>query len=463
MEALRAIKVAILDDDADMRELLRIYLEREGIVSEVFESGKTLIEALQAQDPKLADLDAILSDIMMPEMDGLTFVTRLKEVRPNLPVILVTAHGSLETAIQAMRNGASDYLIKPVKSTELRLAIEFALRTQRLEEDNEALRREIKKNWGFHGMVGKSPDMLQIFELLQRISKTTANILITGESGTGKELVARAIHDLGPRKDKPFVAINCSAIPATLLESELFGHSRGSFTGATQARKGLFEEASEGTLFLDEIGDMELSLQAKLLRAIQERAIKPVGENKYRKIDVQIVFATHRDLLAEIKKGTFREDLYYRIAVIPINLPALRQRKEDIPILAEYFLQKYSAAHSGKANRFSPGAIHKLISYPWPGNVRELENAVERASILSKQNEVLASDIPLFLETEANSESTMLEDLSLQKLCLKDIEKRYIELILHKSHRKEEAARILGIDRKTLYRKQREYGLNLGS
>jgi DNA-binding NtrC family response regulator len=306
-------------------------------------------------------------------------------------------------------------------------------------------------------VIGKSAGMKAVFDLVGRVSAATANILITGESGTGKEMVARAIHQSGPRMNKPFVAINCSAIPETLLESELFGHAKGSFTGAIQRKRGLFEEADGGTLFLDEIGDMNVSLQSKLLRVIQERKVRAVGENIARDVDVRLIAATHKDLKAAIKEGRFREDLYYRLSVIPIVIPPLRHRKEDIPLLAEHFLKKYAATNNAKVKGFTKRAMAKLVGLKWEGNVRELENMVERAVVLCQESLIDEADIP---SPETRNAEEFFGSATTDFPTVSQLEKRYIQLVLEKTGgRKDKAAQILGINRRTLYRKEREYGL----
>jgi two-component system response regulator HydG len=328
---------------------------------------------------------------------------------------------------------------------------------RKLQRDNTALRQEVKRAWSVSGIIGKSPGMKAVFDLVNRVSQATANVLVTGESGTGKEMVARAIHESGPRARKPFVAINCTAIPETLLESELFGHAKGSFTGAIQRKRGLFEEADGGTLFLDEIGDMNVQLQSKLLRVIQEKKVRAVGENMDKSVDVRIVAATHKDLKAAIKDGRFREDLYYRLSVIPIVIPPLRHRKEDIPLLAEHFLKKYAATNNLKVKGFTKRAMGKLVGLRWDGNVRELENVVERAVVLAMNPLIDEADIPS--SSAANAEQFFggaTDDFP----TIDQLEKRYIQVVLEKTAgRKDKAAQILGINRRTLYRKEREYGL----
>jgi two-component system response regulator HydG len=407
------------------------------------------------------EIDVVLSDIRMAEMDGMQFLRTLKTERPEIPVVLITGFGSIDTAIEAMRNGAFHYLVKPFKLAEVSVTVEHAMERRLLTLDNIALRREVKSGWGLSGILGKSTAMKAVFDLVQRVCHSTANVLIHGESGTGKEMVARAIHDLGPRAGKPFVAINCTAIPETLLESELFGHAKGSFTGAAGRKRGLIEEANSGTLFLDEIGDMSPPLQAKLLRVLQERKIRPVGDNASYDVDVRVVAATHKDLKAGIREGTFREDLFYRLSVIPIQLPALRDRADDIPLLAEHFLKKYAASNAAdgqpRVRGFTKAALSKLMRLRWPGNVRELENVIERAVVLCQGSVIDEKDIPDpdVGDAEGNFRSSTSDFPTLTQL-----EERYIRLVLQKTAgRKDKAAQMLGINRRTLYRKEREYGL----
>lgn len=455
-------RVAIVDDDKEMRSLLEDFLQGEGYEVNTFPVATDALEALApggalGQDKLEGDLDLIISDIKMPQMDGLEFTSRLQQLRPEIPVILITAFGSIETAIEAMRRGAFHYVVKPFKLAEMSVNVERAVEHRKLQRDNTALRKEVKRSWSLGNVIGKSAGMKAIFDLVSRVAHATANVLVTGESGTGKEMVARAIHESGPRAGKPFVAINVTAIPETLLESELFGHAKGSFTGAIQRKRGLFEEADGGTIFLDEIGDMNISLQSKLLRVIQERKVRAVGENVARDVDVRIVAATHKDLKAAIKDGRFREDLYYRLSVIPIVIPPLRSRKEDIPLLAEHFLQKYAATNNAKVKGFTKRAVAKLVSLKWDGNVRELENVVERAVVLCTGSLIDEQDIP---STEVESAegffSTAIEDFP----TVAQLEERYIRVVLEKTAgRKDKASQILGINRRTLYRKEREFGM----
>lgn len=448
--------VIVIDDDKEMRSLLRDFLTGEGYRVSEHSSAKAALTQLIGEEKTADEVDLVITDLKMPEMTGLEFIARFKVIHSRVPVILITAFGSIESAVEATRKGAYDYIVKPFKLTEIGVTVSRALNYRHLERENAILRDEIRSSHSFANIIGKSPGMHEVFDLIRRVSQATANVLINGESGTGKERVARAIHDLGPRAQRPFVAINCTAIPETLLESELFGHAKGSFTGAMNRKAGLFEEAKGGTVFLDEIGDMDMSLQSKLLRVIQERKIRAVGDNVDREIDIRLIAATHKDLKAAIKNGTFREDLYYRLSVIPIVIPPLRHRKEDIPLLAENFLRKYAAANASQVRGFSADAMARLMSLNWEGNVRELENVVERAVVLSKGIAIEVGDLPKIEEATADN---FFAGAKSQFPTLEDLERQYIKFILDKTgSRKEKAAQILGINRRTLYRKEREYG-----
>lgn len=455
-------RVLVVDDDKEMRSLLEDYLRKEGFEALCCSSAHEAVSALTPDgrwgaNQEDGDIDIIISDIKMPQLDGLEFTSRLQELRPEIPVILITAFGSIETAIEAMKRGAFHYVVKPFKLVEMGVNVERALEHRKLQRDNTALRQEIKKSWQLGNVIGKSPAMKEVFDLVERVSQATANILITGESGTGKEMVAKAIHDRGPRRTKPFIAINCTAIPETLLESELFGHAKGSFTGAISRKRGLFEEAEGGTLFLDEIGDMNVLLQSKLLRVIQEKKVRAVGENVDRPVDVRIIAATHKDLKAAIKDGRFREDLYYRLSVIPIVIPPLRHRKEDIPILAEHFLKKYSATNNSNVKGFTKRATSKLVGLKWEGNVRELENLVERAVVLCSSPLIDEADIPT---PDTSDPESFFGNSTGDFPTIDVLERRYVELVMEKTGgRKDKASQILGINRRTLYRKLKEFGI----
>ncbi|MCB0370979.1 MAG: sigma-54-dependent Fis family transcriptional regulator [Bdellovibrionales bacterium] len=372
------------------------------------------------------------------------------------PIIALTHLSFKQKALQAISQGALHYLVKPFEFNEVVHLFDHAINYQILNKENSLLKKELISKNSFHGIIGRSSSMRKLFDLVNQIADSTANILIQGATGTGKEVIAKSIHNLSSRKSKPFVAINCSAIPEALLESELFGHVRGSFTGAVQNKKGLFEEANGGTLFLDEIGDLPQSLQAKLLRVIQERTIRPVGDTISRSIDIRIISATHRDLKSMIKTQEFRDDLFYRLAVIPLSVPTLSQRKEDIPLLANHFLNKYSILNSKKFVGFSSEALNFLMTYDWPGNVRELENTIERSVVLAKSEKVEVEDLSLDISSESG---LFISNVESNLPTIAELEKKYIEFVLSKTnHQKEKAAEILGLNRKTLYRKEKEYG-----
>lgn len=449
--------IVVVDDDKEMRALLQDYLQSEGYKISLFPLAIEALKALrEGFEVKEGEVDMIVTDLKMAQMDGMEFLRNMKKERPEIPVILITAFGTIDTAIEAMKNGAYHYIVKPFKLAEMNVTIERGMERRRLNRENQILRQEVKQTWKLDNVIGKSQAMRSIFDLVARVANSTANVLITGESGSGKEVIARAIHGAGPRATKPFIAINCTAIPETLLESELFGHAKGSFTGAVQKKKGLFEEANGGTLFLDEIGDMSQSLQAKLLRVLQERKIRPVGDTQMIDIDVRIIAATHKDLKEAIRDGRFREDLYYRLSVIPIVVPSLRDRVEDIPLLAEHFLRKYSAANGRNMKGFTKEGMSKLMRLRWEGNVRELENLIERAVVLSQTDWIDASDIP---GNEIESSDQFFRTGTKDFPTIAQLEERYIRLILDKvGGHKEKAAQILGINRRTLYRKEREYG-----
>ncbi|MFN8846540.1 MAG: sigma-54-dependent transcriptional regulator [Bdellovibrionales bacterium] len=449
--------VVVVDDDPEMRSLVRDHLVRSGFQVRDFGSSLEAAKYLSSGGLDSLGTELVITDLRMPDLDGLDLLQQIRRLPNPMPVIIMTAFASVDSAIEGLRKGAFDYITKPFKLGELTLTIERAVHFHRLKVQNKSLAAEVKKTWGFHDMVGKSAPMKSIFDLIERVAPATSNILVTGESGTGKEVVARAIHNRSPRSKAPFIAINCTAIPDDLLESELFGHVKGSFTGAISDKRGLFEEANGGTLFLDEIGDMNMNLQAKLLRVLQERLIKPVGANQSRPIDVRVIAATHKDLKKAISNEAFREDLYYRLSVIPISVPPLRHRAEDIPLLAHHFLRKHSALNGGRVIGFTQEALQKLMTHDWPGNVRELENTIERLVVLARGPQIEENDIPQF---HHSSQDQILGRAVEYNPTLEDLERQYIQMVLQKTGgKKEKAAQILGINRRTLYRKQKEYGL----
>jgi two-component system response regulator HydG len=446
-------RVAVIDDDEGIRLYLNEVLSNQGFSVQEFSSAESFMHLLEA-GPKLSGVpfvDVVLCDVRLPGLDGLSFVSGLRERGLDIPVILMTAYAEVQSAVRAMREGAYDYLEKPFDTSRLNSVLENALRFRRLSYENKFLKHMIDPDLKLQGVQCHSPSMRAIYDLIKRVAPTESSVLITGESGVGKEVVARAIHDNSNRADKPFISINCSAIPESLLESELFGHTKGSFTGATQHRKGLFEEADNGTLFLDEIGDLHFSLQAKLLRVFQEQKIRAVGDNKFRSVNVRIITATHKNLSEEIKENRFREDLYYRLNVIPIHIPPLRQRKEDIVILAKHFLDKSSKKNKVDVKNFTPAALTKLVHLPWKGNVRELQNVIERSVILSTGDSIDELDIPV---GQPNDADDVLDEMSYDMPTLRDVERRYILSVLKKHNgKKDAAAKVLGMSRRTLYRK----------
>jgi two-component system, NtrC family, response regulator PilR len=381
--------ILVVDDERSMREFLEILLQREGHDAVVCGAASDALVALESDD-----YDLIISDIKMSGIGGLELLERVREISPETPVVLITAHGSTESAVEAMRLGAYDYLTKPCSVDEICLVIDKALEKRSLSAENRRLRRELQDRSGLPTMLGRSPRMKEVFDFVHRVAASKTNLLITGESGTGKELVARAVHSLSDRKDRPFVAINCGAIPENLLESELFGHVKGAFTGAVANKLGLFEVADGGTLLLDEIGEMPLSLQVKVLRAIQDRTFKRVGGTHDVRVDVRILCATNRDLEAEVRAGRFREDLFYRLNVIEVKLPPLRERTEDIPHLARFFIEKYSRELGRPVSEAAPDVLAALEAHAFPGNVRELENLIERAVTLSPSERITLDCLP---------------------------------------------------------------------
>jgi two-component system response regulator PilR (NtrC family) len=400
-------RILVVDDEESMRQLLEIALGKEGYRLTLAESGRKAIEAFDK-----ASYDLVISDIKMPDMSGVEVLRHVKETDPTVPVIMVTAYASAETAVEALRLGAYDYLTKPFKLEELKTNIRNALEKVRLKRENESLKRELKKSQGLDSMLGGSRAMLELFEHIKSVAATNSTVLITGESGTGKELAAKAIHARSTRAAEPFVSINCGAVPETLLESELFGHLKGSFTGATTNHKGLFEVAHRGTILLDEIAEMSPTMQVKFLRVLQEKKIRRIGSTEELEVDVRILAATNKDLEQGVRERTFREDLYYRLNVIPIHMPPLRERREDIPLLASHFLAKACASTKKNVSKISEEAMERLSAYDWPGNVRELENVIERAVALETSGVVLPDRLPEKIRGFGGSPAPPAEDAS---------------------------------------------------
>ncbi|HZY03397.1 MAG TPA: sigma-54 dependent transcriptional regulator [Anaeromyxobacteraceae bacterium] len=441
-----AARILVVDDDQSSRELLSRILGQDGHEVTALSDGREAIEALGAGDPP----DLVVSDIRMAEADGLQVMDAYRQKAPDTPVILVTAFGTVDGALEAIRRGAADYLSKPYDVDAIKLVVARALKQRALALENRTLRRGLRDKYRLENVVGRSEAMLQVFKTAARVASTDATVLIQGESGTGKELVARAIHESSPRASGPFVAVDCGAIAEGVLESELFGHARGAFTGAQAARRGLFEEAGGGTLFLDEIGDVGPNLQARLLRALQEGTIRRVGTNEPIAVDARVVAATNRDLEQAVKEGAFRADLYYRLNVVAIRIPPLRDRREDVPLLAEHFAHKHGR---GEGATISPAARDLLLAYHWPGNVRELENVIARALALNPSGVILPDDLPEAIRSGAASEPAAADLVGQERPTLQELEQRYARQVLRETGgNKSRAADILGIDRKTLYR-----------
>jgi two-component system response regulator HydG len=441
-------RILVVDDDLEMRALVKDVLEEQGHCVAVAEGGRDALKQL-SEGP----FGVVLTDLRMQGLQGLQLLTAVKETYPDVNVILMTAFGSVETAIEAMKQGAYDYLIKPVKNDELIRIANRAVREADLRRELHRLRREVLKEYSFHQILGKSKPMRDVFDLIRRVADSLTNVLITGESGTGKELVAKAIHYNSDRRDAPFVPVNCAAIPDLLLESELFGHIKGAFTDAKADKRGLFEEAQKGTLFLDELSELPLMLQAKLLRAIQEREIRRVGATRSMPVDVRIIAATNVNLAEAVKAKQFREDLYYRLNVIEVHLPPLRERKEDIPLLVEAFLRRCGETGRKGIKGMTESALALLIDYQWPGNVRELENVIERAVTLTLQDKIVPEDLPPTIQG-LRGDRHVIDEAAERTRSLGEVEQDYILRIMDKTGgNKYQAAQILGIDRKTLYRK----------
>jgi DNA-binding NtrC family response regulator len=446
------LKVAVVDDDIEMGRVVKDLLSEEGYIVSQYSSAADALVKFKTDIPQV-----LITDHKMKNIDGLMFLKKIQTDHPEIVTIMMTAFGSIDTAIEAMKSGAYHYIVKPFKNEEMVLIVKRAMEKANLKKENTVLRRELNKTFNLESIIGKSPAMNSVFELIKLVASAGANVLITGESGSGKELVARALHNSGERKNKSFVPLNCTAIPENLLESELFGHVKGAFTGAVGDKKGLFEEANGGTLFLDEIGDLSLALQAKLLRVLQDKQIRPVGGTQSKQVDVRIIAATHRDLKIMVKDGLFREDLFYRLNVIPIKVPALRERMEDVPLLVDGFIAKFAAQNNSQVKSIAPEAMALLMAHPWPGNVRELENVIERAMVLSRGSLIEKSVV---LDSALQEAKENVEQLYSDRPTLEKLEERYIKIILSEvEHKKDEAARILGVSRRTLYRKERLYGI----
>ena len=452
-------KILVVDDETKMLRVLELHLEGAGYDVVKAPSAEKALEVLDASPNSDGNFVLALTDLRLPGLDGLELLKRLNRDRPSLPVIVMTAFGSIETAVAAMKAGASDYILKPFSLEDLMITIERVLEFHALRSENVKLRAELGRRYDFEQIVGRSPKMQDVFEAAARVAPTRATVLLGGESGTGKGLLARAIHYHSPRREAPFVKINCSAIPENLMESELFGYEKGAFTGAVQSHSGKFEQADGGTVFLDEIGDVPPPVQVKLLRVLQEREFERLGSTKTTHVDVRIIAATNQDLRAALEQGTFREDLYYRLNVVPVNLPPLRERKEDIPHLVDHFLQKFATDTGHRARSLSPGAIDKLQKYHWPGNVRELENIIERSMVLARTDPIEPGDIHL-----DHGESVSLPPGSVPFLpdgmTLDSYEQELIREALRRTNdNKSQAARLLGLTRNALRYRLSQMGM----
>ena len=447
-------RVLVVDDEENIRLVLRTLLKKNGYEVEVADGGEAALERIDAFGP-----DVILTDVRMPKMGGLDLLATLKAKQCAATVIVMSAYGNMDLALEAMKAGAYDYVSKPFKPDEIVLALRKAEEREALRRENRALREQIRQENEFESILAKSPQMIEVFRTIQKIADFKTTVLVSGESGVGKELVAKAIHARSSRKNAPFVAVNCGAIPENLLESELFGHKKGAFTDANADRRGLFEEATGGTLLLDEIGELPLNLQVKLLRALQEETIRRLGDTKDIKVDVRIITATHRDLGAEAKAGRFREDLFYRINVLPITIPPLRERREDIHLLIDHFLARNNARLGTHIRGFAPDARKLLMDYSWPGNVRELENTIERAMVLADSEILQATDLPERIREALDPVQVQLAtgELSIKKTSAA-IEEILIRRALTKTKgNRTRAAEILEISHRALLYKIKDY------
>lgn len=443
-------RVLVVDDEEIVRTSLSDWLRHDGYEVDTAPDGLSALEKLKSQN-----WHVLLVDLKMPDIDGLQVLRETHKIQKDAQVIIMTAYSSVDTAVQAMKDGAYDYIVKPFDPEEIGLIVKRILRHQQLIDENIFLKRELERRYRLEDIIGKSPKMQEVFELLKTVAPTRSTILIQGESGTGKEVVTRAIHDLSPRRGGPFIAVACGTLTESLLESELFGHEKGAFTGATTFRKGRFELADGGTLFLDEVADIGPKSQLNLLRVLEEKAFRRVGGTDLIEVDVRIIAATNKDLEKQVRDGNFREDLFYRLNVIAITLPPLRERREDIPLLVNYFLEKYNLETGKRIQRVSEDALNFLIEYDWPGNVRELENVIERAVVVEKSNLITSESLPSSIQRGV---ATTFQPPPGKPLW--EIEKEYITRTLEDTRWNiKEAANILQIDRVTLYNKIKRYEL----
>jgi DNA-binding NtrC family response regulator len=451
-------KILIVDDELNMRLVLQAMLKKEGYAVTTASNGMEALKILKADQ-----MDIVVTDLKMPKLDGMGLLGEIIRDYPSIPVIIITAHGTIATAVDALKKGAFDYITKPFEQDELKQVIQKAVKTRRLDEDEALLNPD---DIDRYGIIGSSDRITEIFETIKRVAPTTTTILITGETGTGKELIARAIHRNSPRKNNPFIKINCAAIPESLMESELFGYEKGAFTGAATKKQGRFELAHKGTLFLDEVGELPKDMQVKLLQVIQEQEFERVGGLQTIKVDVRLITATNRNLFEDVKDGRFREDLYYRLNVIPAHLPPLRERKEDIPVLIGFFIEKFNKKLDRSVKYIDEKVTNLLIQYSWPGNIRELENLVERMILMARGDTIVFADLPSELKTTIESDSTNPSGIrqkpfkDIMKNHMEDIEKQMIISVLEEcGNNVTRAAKQLGLSRKGLQLKMMKYKL----
>lgn len=455
-------RILVVDDQSNTLKVLEAILLNEGFEVEKAQTGAQALNLFR--DP--GNFDLILADLKMPGIDGFELFLKIKALEKDFPFVIMTAHGTIQSAVQAMKEGVTNYLIKPLNYEEMILIVRRAIREREMSQELACLRRKIQEKYSFQNIIGISPKMRELFELVQTVAPTDATILIQGETGTGKELLARAIHALSSRRDRNMVCINSAALTESLLEAELFGYRKGAFTGALTDKKGRFELADGGTLFIDEIGQMSLNLQAKLLRFLQERTFEPLGGLEVRSVDVRLITATNRNLLEEIQAGRFMSDVFYRIEMIALTLPPLRERREDIPLLANHFIRHYAQKFKKPVESIEPKAVDILIRHPWPGNIRELENCLARTVIFCRGSQILSSDLSEKFESESlpagmEDNTTPGRDLSRPGMTIKDMEKELIKRTLEKcAGNKTLAAKFLGISRKALYEKMEKFLLD---
>ncbi len=449
-------RVLIVDDEENLRSMLTMIIRKEGYDVDTSGDGRDALAKISGEE-----YDFVLCDLKMPKLDGLGLLRELQGSNGESTIIMMSAYGTMDTAIEAMKLGAYDYISKPFKTDEIILTLKKAEERERLKKENVLLKEQIKREYRPENFVGKSDTMVRVFDMINKIADYKSTVLISGESGTGKELVARAIHMNSCRSDKPFVAVNCGAIPENLLESELFGHIKGAFTDATRNKVGLFEEADTGTIFLDEIGELPLILQVKLLRVLQDEEIRRVGDTKPLKVDVRVIAATTRDLEKEVREGNFRDDLYYRLNVLPISLPTLRERKEDIPLLVEHFIQRFNERHNLAIGSVTPAALDILVNYNWRGNVRQLENTIERSMIFVKGDKLDVDDLPGELRESSDDGKLFFDGTELSiKVASRILEKELIKKALQQtSGNRTQASKLLEISHRALLYKIKEYGV----